>query len=114
MSRLAVPGRDDVREALNAVHSKLGVLPNFFRRIGSNTAVRDGFGKLSDALDEVLDLKSHERIGLAVGQVNECDYCLSAHHYTALNVARMYPEEIDSTGKDHPATRRLPSRLDLP
>ena len=49
---------------------------------------------LSGALKKALDVKTRERIALAVAEVNGCDYCLSAHSYIALNLARISPEEI--------------------
>jgi uncharacterized peroxidase-related enzyme len=98
MSRLAVPGRDDVPEAskpiLDAVHKQLGVVPNLFRLIAGSPAVLQGFTANSGALAKTLDVKTRERIALAVAQVNGCDYCLSAHSYLALNLAKISPEEI--------------------
>ncbi len=31
---------------------------------------------------------------MAVAQVNGCDYCLSAHSYLGLNLAKITPEEV--------------------
>jgi uncharacterized peroxidase-related enzyme len=42
----------------------------------------------------VLDVKTRERIALSVAQVNGCDYCLSAHSYLGLNLAKITPEEV--------------------
>ncbi len=39
-------------------------------------------------------MKTRERIALAVAQVDGCDYCLSAHTYLGLNLAKISPEEI--------------------
>ena len=98
MSRLAIRGRDDVPEAskpiLDAVHKQLGVVPNLFRLIAGSPAVLQGFTANSGALAKTLDVKTRERIALAVAQVNGCDYCLSAHSYLALNLAKISPEEI--------------------
>jgi uncharacterized peroxidase-related enzyme len=99
MSRLAVPTRDDVPEAsrktLDAVHQQLGVVPNLFRLIASSPAALAGFIGLSGALKSALDVKTRERIALAVAEVDGCDYCLSAHRYLALNLAKIGPEEIE-------------------
>lgn len=103
MPRLNIPDRDDVpeaaREMLNAVHDRLGVVPNVFRLLGSSPAVLKGFTALNDGLVQVLDAKLCERISLAIAEVNRSDYCLSLHHYFALNIARMFPEEIDLARK---------------
>lgn len=98
MPRLATPARDDVPEAskpiLDAVHQQLGVVPNMFRLIATSPAVLQGFTSNNGALAKALDVKTRERIALAVAQVNRCDYCLSAHSYLGLNLAKITPEEV--------------------
>jgi AhpD family alkylhydroperoxidase len=98
MSRLAIPSRDDVPEAskpvLDAVQKQLGVVPNMFRLMASSPATLQGFAANNTALGKVLDIKTRERIALAVAQVNGCNYCLSAHSYLGLNLAKLSPEEI--------------------
>ena len=98
MSRLAIPAPDEVPDAskpiLDAVQKQLGVVPNMFRLIAQSPAALQGFVANNGALGKALDLKTRERIALAVAQVNECDYCLSAHSYLGLNLAKITPEEI--------------------
>jgi uncharacterized peroxidase-related enzyme len=98
MSRLSIPARDDVPEdskpILDAVHKQLGVVPNMFRLIASSPAALQGFSANNGALTKTLDVKTRERIALAVAQVNGCDYCLSAHSYLGLNLAKISPEEV--------------------
>jgi alkylhydroperoxidase family enzyme len=77
MSRLAIPARDAVPAAsapiLDAVQKQLGVVPAMFRLIASSPAVLQGFAANNGALGKALDLKTRERIALAVAQVNGCD-----------------------------------------
>lgn len=98
MSRLTIPARDDVPEAskqiLDAVHKQLGVVPNMFRLIAQSPAALQGFTANNGALAKTLDVKTRERIALAVAQANGCDYCLSAHSYLGLNLAKITPEEV--------------------
>jgi uncharacterized peroxidase-related enzyme len=98
MSRLNIPTLDEVPEAskpiLAAVHKQLGVVPNLFRLIGTSPAALEGFVSNNGALAKTLDVKTRERIALTVAQVNGCDYCLSAHSYLALNLAKISPQEI--------------------
>ena len=98
MSRLSIPARDDVPEAskpiLDAVHKQLGVVPNMFRLIAQSPAALQGFTASNGALAKALDVKTRERIALAVAQVNGCNYCLSAHTYLGLNLAKITPEEV--------------------
>lgn len=98
MSRIAIPARDDVPEAskstLDAVQKQLGVVPNMFRLIATSPAALQGFAANNGALTKTLDVKTRERIALAVAQVNGCDYCLSAHSYLGLNLAKISAQEI--------------------
>lgn len=98
MSRIAIPSRDDAPAAsqpmLDAVGAQLGVIPNMFRLIGTSPAALEGFLGLNGALGKALDLKTRERIALAVAQINGCDYCLSAHSYLGLNLAKIDEAEI--------------------
>lgn len=98
MSRLTIPARDNVpaesKPILDAVEKQLGVVPNMFRLIASSPAALQGYTANNAALAKTLDVKTRERIALAVAQVNECDYCLSAHSYLGLNMAKISAEEI--------------------
>ncbi len=99
MSRLTILDRDAAPEAsrpvLDAVHKQLGVVPNMFRLLAASPAVLQGFTANNGALSKALDVKTRERIALAVAQANGCEYCLSAHTYLGLNLAKISPEEID-------------------
>jgi uncharacterized peroxidase-related enzyme len=98
MSRIAIPSRENAPAAsqpiLDAVYKQLGVVPNLFRLVALSPAALAGMTGLSGALTKALDVKTRERIALAVAQVNGCDYCLSAHTYLGLNLAKIGPEEI--------------------
>lgn len=98
MARLEIPTRDQApREAkgqLDAIAAKLGRVPNFFRVLAISPPVLTGYATLATGLARTLDLRTRERIALTVSQINECDYCLAAHSYTALNFAHLSPEDI--------------------
>jgi uncharacterized peroxidase-related enzyme len=65
---------------LEAVQSKLGMVPNMMRIMANSPAVLDGYVHLSSSLGKgALPAKVREQIALAVAQVNGCDYCLAAH-----------------------------------
>lgn len=98
MTRLSIPTREAAPEAskatLDAVHQQLGVVPNLYRLIANSPAALAAFASFQGALAKTLDVKTRERIALAVAQVNGCSYCLSAHTYLGLNLARLSPQEI--------------------
>ncbi len=98
MSRISIPSLEDAPEAsktaLDAVHKQLGVVPNLFRLIGVSPTALNAFTGFQGTLSKSLDVKTRERIAVAVAQVNGCDYCLSAHTYLGLNLAKISPQEI--------------------
>src|SRR5215472_14265725 len=105
MSRLAIPARDDAPEAskpiLDAVHKQLGVVPNMYRLIAQSPATLQGFTSNGAALTKTLDVKTRERIALAVAQVNGCDYCVSAHSYIGANLAKLDSAELAANRRGH-------------
>jgi uncharacterized peroxidase-related enzyme len=110
MSRITIPAREAVPEAskpiLDAVEKQLGVVPNMFRVLALSPAALAGFTSLNGALGKALDVKTRERIALAVAQANACDYCLSAHTYLALNLAKITSEDAALARQGHSTDTR--------
>jgi AhpD family alkylhydroperoxidase len=79
---------------LDAVEKQLGVVPNLFRLVALSPAALQGFLGFNGALRKALDVRTRERIAIAVAQLNGCDYCLSAHIYLGLNLAKIDIAEI--------------------
>jgi uncharacterized peroxidase-related enzyme len=98
MSRITTPAREDVPAAaaplLDAVEKQLGVVPNMYRTVAQSPAALQALLSLSGALARTLDVKTRERIAIAVAQENGCDYCLSAHSYIGLNLAKLDGAEV--------------------
>ena len=97
MSRISILTPELAPEAskplLEAVHKKLGVVPNLFRVAALSPAAFEGLLSLNGALAKTLDVKTRERIAIAVAGPNGCNYCLSAHTYLGLNLAKITPED---------------------
>src|SRR5712692_3712643 len=65
---------------LEAVSATLGLVPNMMRAMANAPAVLDGYLSLGSALDKGrLSARTREQLALAVGQANQCDYCVAAH-----------------------------------
>ncbi len=115
MSRLTIPTRDAAPAAsqplLDAVEKSLGVVPNLFRLVGQSPAALEGLLALNGALGKALDAKTRERIALAVAQANGCDYCLSAHSYLGLNLAKIDDAEIARNRAGHSSDARADAAL---
>jgi len=70
------------KSLLDTVEAKLGGVPNLFRVLGNAPAALNGYLSLSGALSGgSFDAKLRERIALAVAEINQCGYCLSAHTF---------------------------------
>lgn len=100
MSRIPTHGTIDAapaasRSLLEAVKKQLGVVPNIFRMVANSPAALEGYVGLLGALGKgALPAATHERIALAVAELNGCDYCLSAHTYLGKNVAKLDDAEM--------------------
>src|SRR5229473_966832 len=100
LSRLPTPASIEASPAaaqplLQAVKKQLGVVPNLFRLVGNSPAALEGYLGLNGALSKgALEAPTHERIALAVAEINGCDYCLSAHSYLGKNLAKLDEAEI--------------------
>ena len=65
---------------LDAIQSKLGMVPNFLKVLANSPAALRAFLGLHEIAGEgSLDPQTRERIALALAQQNACDYCVSAH-----------------------------------
>ncbi|MFG0257873.1 MAG: carboxymuconolactone decarboxylase family protein [Phycisphaerales bacterium JB043] len=68
------------KELLDAVKSKLGIVPNMTRAMANSPSVLEGYLGLSGAVASgVLTPQLREKIALRSAQVNGCGYCLAAH-----------------------------------
>ena len=85
------------KELLDAVKGKLGLVPNMTRAMANAPAVLEGYLSLSGALGKgALSAKDRERIALAVGQANGCEYCLAAHSTIGKMVGLTADQILDS------------------
>jgi uncharacterized peroxidase-related enzyme len=85
------------RSLLEDVKKQLGVAPNLFRMVASSPAALQGYVGLLGALGNgALPAATHERIALAIAELNACDYCLSAHTYLAMHVAKLDESEVSA------------------
>lgn len=85
---------------LEAVNKMFGMVPNLFRLVSNSPAALEGYLGLSGALSKgELPAATRERIALAVAELNQCGYCLSAHTYMASNLAKLSADEIAANRK---------------
>lgn len=88
---------------LDGVQKKMGMTPNLMATMANSPAVLEAYVAFGNALGKsALPAKLREQIALTVGELNACQYCLSAH--TALGkMTGLGDEEInDSRNGDSP------------
>lgn len=100
MSRITIPESIEAapasgRPQLEAVRKQLGSVPNLFRLVANSPPALEGYLGMSGALTKgSLPAQTRERIALAVAQINDCGYCLSAHSFLGKNLAQLSDAEI--------------------
>ena len=78
LTRDSVPAA--IGASLDAVQKKLGVLPNMFRTFAHTPVALNAYLQLADvAASGKLNARQREQIALAVGDSNDCGYCVAAH-----------------------------------
>ena len=80
--QLVDPGQSDHKSAelLQGVKKQLGVVPNLMRALANSPAALAAYLQFNGGLSRgKLNRKTRERIALAVGEANACQYCVSAH-----------------------------------
>ena len=94
MSTFNVPTKNEVSENNQAIFSQLekglGFVPNIYASLAHSETALGNFLSLGDAKTS-FSAKEKEVINLAVSQVNECIYCLSAH--TAIGKMNGFTED---------------------
>lgn len=86
---------------LNAFTKSLGFTPNMMAAFAQSPIAFNAWSALLGALSKALDVKTRDSIGLAVSEVNGCDYCLTVHSFTAEHMARMPAGDILLARKGH-------------
>src|SRR3546814_7187750 len=61
----------------------------------------NAWAALLGSLSKALDVKTRDSIGLAVSEVNGCNYCLTVHSFTAEHMAKLPANEIILARKGH-------------
>lgn len=84
MPRISAISREQasapVAATFDAVKGKIGMVPNLFATLANAPVVLNAYLALSETLSGGrLTAAQREVVALAIGQANQCQYCLSAH-----------------------------------
>ncbi len=85
------------KELFDAIHAKLGMVPNMMRTMGNSPAVLNAYLGFNDALGKSsIGKKLGELIALTVANVNGCEYCNAAHSFIGEQLIGIDKETIEN------------------
>ncbi|HEY4146961.1 peroxidase-related enzyme [Pinirhizobacter sp.] len=84
----------DSKPTLEAFTKNIGFTPNMMATFAQSPIAFNAWAALFGALSKSLDVKTRDSIGLAVSEVNGCNYCLTVHSFTAEHMAKLPADEI--------------------
>ncbi len=82
------------RATLDAFSKNIGFTPNMMATFAQSPIAFNAWAALLGSLSKALDVKTRDSIGLAVSEVNGCNYCLTVHSFTAEHMAKLPVDEI--------------------
>ena len=91
----------DSKPTLDAFTKNIGFTPNMMAAFAQSPIAFNAWANLLGSLGKALDVKTRDSIGLAVSEVNGCDYCLTVHSFTAEHMAKLSQEDIVLARKGH-------------
>ena len=91
----------DSKPTLDAFSKNIGFTPNMIASFAQSPIAFNAWATLLGSLSRALDVKTRDGIGLAVSEVNGCNYCLSVHSFTAEHMAKLPAEDIVLARKGH-------------
>jgi uncharacterized peroxidase-related enzyme len=89
------------KPTLDAFTKNIGFTPNMMATFAQSPIAFNAWASLLGSLSKALDVKTRDSIGLAVSEVNGCNYCLTVHSFTAQHMAKLPAEEIILARKGH-------------
>ena len=91
----------DSKPTLDAFTRNIGFTPNMMASFAQSPIAFNAWAALLGSLSKALDVKTRDSIGLAVSEVNGCNYCLTVHSFTAEHMAKLSADEIILARKGH-------------
>src|ERR1700740_1939151 len=105
MPRTALPKPEQVpadsQPTLGAFTKNIGFTPNMMATFALSPIAFNSWATLLGSLSKALDVKTRDSIGLAVSEVNGCNYYLKVHSFTAEHMAKLPADEIILARKGH-------------
>jgi len=101
----------DSKPTLDMFTKNIGFTPNMMATFAQSPIAFNAWAALLGSLSKALDVKTRDSIGLAVSEVNGCNYCLMVHSFGAEHGAEMSADEIILARKGHASDRKRDAAL---
>jgi len=105
MSRTVVLTPEQVpaesKQTLDTFTRNIGFTPNMMAAFAQSPIAFNAWATLLGSLSKTLDVRTRDSIGLAVSEVNGCNYCLTVHSFTAEHMAKLPADDIILARKGH-------------
>ncbi|MDX8494775.1 carboxymuconolactone decarboxylase family protein [Mesorhizobium sp. VK22B] len=89
------------KPTLDAFTKNVGFTPNMMAAFAQSPIAFNSWAALLGSLSKALDVRTRDSIGLAVSEVNGCNYCLTVHSFTAEHMAKLSADDIILARKGH-------------
>src|ERR1700742_3985737 len=89
------------KPTLDAFTKNIGFTPNMMAAFAQSPIAFNAWATLLGSLSKTLDVKTRDSIGLAVSEVNGCNYCLTVHSFTAEHMAKLPADDIILARQGH-------------
>jgi alkylhydroperoxidase family enzyme len=86
----------DCKPTLDAINKNIGFTPNMMATFAQSPIAFNGWAALPGSLSKALDVKTQDSMGLALSEVNGCNYCLTVHSFTAEHSQDCFPRRVTS------------------
>jgi uncharacterized peroxidase-related enzyme len=91
----------DSKPTLDTFTKNIGYTPNMMATFAHSPIAFNAWATLLGSLSKALDVKTRDSIGLAVSEVNGCNYCLTVHSFTAEHMAKLSADDILLARRGH-------------
>src|ERR1700751_5649744 len=91
----------DSKPTLDAFTKNIGFTPKIMATFAHSPIAFNSWAALLGSLSKALDVRTRDSIGLAVSEVNGCNYCLTVHSFAAEHMAKLPADQITLARKGH-------------
>src|SRR5436305_12746452 len=91
----------DSKPTLDAFTKNIGFTPNMMAIFAQSPIAFNAWAALRGSMSKAVDVKTRDSIGLAVCEVNGCNYWLVVHSFAAEQMAKLLADGIILVWKGH-------------